>query len=225
MMLRQEKPITIVYSSATKQCAEFLHGLIGELTNQVVPVNAVVIDQKTYVSYHPENKNAAQKIIYIIGNFPESETLSKNIMKWQFDKFGVRYGWLGNKAGIYFDPKSLSEREFAEMARCADKQFEVNMRDKVNKVGLDFGYNLERSFNPLDGGLAQVSGGAIASVVVGWISWITGKTVLDTVLNMDKLNVIQIAEQQKKFAVLHFLFLGIGDFLGMNDLEVKNIWK
>ena len=97
MASTQGKTFVIVYNSATKQCAGFLHGLIGELALNGASINAIIYDEKAFAKLPPENKLATQRILYI-GDFPESRLVSKNIIKWQFNKFKFRYGWLGGKA-------------------------------------------------------------------------------------------------------------------------------
>ena len=136
MFAAQEKSIVIVCNSETKQAAELFSGLIGELPDDNVRINAVVIDENIFAKYPPENKSATQKIIYI-GDFPESRLLRKNIIKWQFNEFGIRYGWLGNRALIFFDNTKMSENEFYKMAESAKAKFNrhgINMSDKVDEV-------------------------------------------------------------------------------------------
>jgi hypothetical protein len=126
--------IVIVYDNTTKQCAEFLLGLISELVKKGEgKINAVLEHEKTFAKQPSKNKSANQKIIYI-GNFPESKMLSKNIMKWQFDKFGFRYGWLGYKSVITFDDKKITEVVFGEMVEYAKSEFEKYPIDILNEV-------------------------------------------------------------------------------------------
>ncbi|WP_371380431.1 hypothetical protein [Sporomusa aerivorans] len=125
--------IAIVYDKNTKQCAEFLLGLIGEVVKEGEgKMSAVLYPEKIFAKLPPENKSVNQKIIYI-GNFPESEMLSKNILKWQFDQFGFRYGWLGYKSVILFDEKKISEAAFGDMKEYAKNKFKKYV-DILNSV-------------------------------------------------------------------------------------------
>ena len=137
MLHTQDKSLIIVHDTETNSCAEFLQGLIGELSANGMPINAVVVHKKQFASYPAEQKSAKQKILYI-GDFTEGKVLEKNILNWQYDKFGIRYGWLGNKGLITFD--SISESDFIDMAEYAEnelKDYQLNMQENVDKRGIN----------------------------------------------------------------------------------------
>jgi hypothetical protein len=123
--------LTIVYDGNTKQAAEFLMMLIGETDNSDIDIDAVLIEADMLKKLPEEKKSARRKFLYI-GNFKESREIARNILTWRFNQFGVRYGWLGNKAVINFD----SECQYAEMVDFAEKEFapagyNLNMCDEL----------------------------------------------------------------------------------------------
>jgi len=248
----KEKGIVIVHDKRTKQCAEYLGGLVGDLSASGIPVNAVVIDAKKFKSYPAEQKTSKQKIIYIgdfpvtkivaddphifqnrlekmgvnLGYFTEFNTVVKNINHWKYDEFGICYGWHGNKAVISIT-KTLTESEFMDMAKYAEKEvkdYEVDMLERAKRKG----------WNPLknesDGvPLATLAGipldaksliplGVLAPKVA--IAIFTASALLyflNTVANKERLDSFQTREQQHKFAVLHFYFKHLPDFLGIDS--------
>lgn len=213
-MLPKKKGLVIVHSSDTRQCAEFLSGLLDEKDSDDIFLNAVVIDAKKFATYTPENKNSKQYIVYI-GDFEESKIAIKNITKFRFEQFGIRYGWHGRKAVINFDKQSLSESHFIDMAAFAEKEFkdyELNIRDNVKKNGLNFLRRISE-FNklPLN---EKIKKGAVALFgrLPGFVA-IAAIDVYDAVKDRDKLNSAQIREQQQKLAVLHFFVFGLSSFL------------
>ena len=202
---KKEKSLIIVHSNDTKQCADFLSGLIGEMSRAGYAVNAVVYDAKRFASAPAENKSAKQKIIYI-GDFPE---VVNNINKWQFDKFGIRYGWLGNKAVISFS-RELSEEEYHEMVSFAKnkmKEYEPSVFKEIEKKGLN-------PFNHLDG---------VKSLAIHFLSPMLHIPILKPnplskiYADKDKLNTFQIKEQQQKFAVLNFYLEHLTDFMELES--------
>ena len=135
MTQTKKKALYIIHNSETRQCAEFMSGLIAKLADEGVPISAHVIESKKFASYPDENKNTNNKILYI-GDFSESEIVAKNVdvnSEWQFNQFGIRYGWHGNKAVISFDKKRMSEADFNDMAAFAS--FNFDGYDILSNVG------------------------------------------------------------------------------------------
>ena len=126
MKQMKKKVLYIIHNSETKQCAEFMSGLVAKLAGEGMPIKAHVIEAEKFASYPDENKNTNNKILYI-GDFSESEIAAKNVANnddWQFNEFGIRYGWHGNKAVISFDRKRMSEADFNDMAAFAGFNFD-----------------------------------------------------------------------------------------------------
>lgn len=213
MMQTQDKSLIIVHNSDTKQCAEFLQGMVSEASGKGLSVNAIVVDAKKFASYPAEQKHAKQKILYI-GNFAESKDVSSNISTWQFDRFGIRYGWHGSKAVIMVDKKNISDEEFNKMAEYSEnivKEHELNMREKVEKQG----WNPLKRFKELP---------LIGKIAVGAVALLASKFVLaaavagalaSLVVTGDKLNPSQKKEHQRKFAVALFCITQLSEFMGI----------
>jgi len=126
MAQETKKALYIIHNSETKQCAEFMSGLVAKLADEGAPICAHVIEDKKFASYPDENKNTNNKILYI-GDFYESNIVAKNVdmnNEWQFNQFGIRYGRHGNKAVISFDRKRMSEADFNDMAAFASFNFD-----------------------------------------------------------------------------------------------------
>jgi|GEM_PF-3786853 len=215
MLQSKDKSLIIVHDSATKQCAEFLQGLVSEASGKGLSVNSIVVDAKQFASYPAEQKHAKQKILYV-GDFAESRVASNNIDAWAFDMFGIRYGWHGNKAVIMVDKKNMTDEEFNEMADFSEniiKEHEVNMREKVEKQGM----NPLKRFRDLP---------LLGKVAVGVVALFASKFVLaaaavgalaSLVVTSDNLSPPQKKEHQLKFAVSHFCIAQLSDFMEIAD--------
>lgn len=256
-----KKSIIIAHDSNTRHCAGFLQGLIGELSSEKLSVNAVVADAKRFSKYEAENKNALQKIIFLIdfhianeimndshklqreldrlsidsGFFSEVNNAVNNINEWKLELFGIRYGWHGKRVVISII-RDLTESEFREMASYAErelKEYELNMREKVGK----------RGFNPIKhirtfkeksvagGGFFAMMAGipfvgkiffGLGAVLLGKIAiGVTSAAVVGGIVAMamrkDQLDPLQIKEQQLKFAVTHFCFKYLTEYLGLEE--------
>jgi hypothetical protein len=210
--LRDKSPI-IVYNDDTRLCAEFLLGLISELSNSGRPINSVAIDAEIFASYTAEHRNAKQRIIYI-GDFKESKVVAKNILNWQFEKYGIRYGWHGNRGVIAFDEKPLSESDFHALVEFGESELnerELNMRDKVEK----------RGFNPMqalkEGKWKHKSKAKYVLELLSPTIYSAGSLVKETIENRTKLDLAQMREQQQRFAVLYFCLIHLDDFMGFKE--------
>lgn len=210
-------PIIIVYDKNTRKSAEFLIGYIGELAKGGIPVNAIMMNEKRYAGHDQINKNAMQKVVFL-GYFDESSHLAENVTDWKFDKFGIRYGWHGNRA-IITCPGTLSDTEFVEMAAYAENEVKV-LQDAEKKVG-------KRKF-----GIGALFVGAIALLLgpLGWLALgaklaigsVAGIAALAALARDGDLNPVQVREQQRKFAVLHFCMKHLSEFLGLEEKPAAN---
>lgn len=100
-MTYEKQGLVIVHEKNTRQCAEYLQGLIGELSRIGCPITATVVESKKFASF--PDMDSEQKILYI-GDFPESNIVKNNIHKWKYcdEMLGVCYGWHGSKGVISF---------------------------------------------------------------------------------------------------------------------------
>jgi len=178
MAQAKKKTIYIIHNSETRQCAEFMSGLIAKLADEGAPISAHVIDSKKFATYPDENKDTNNKILYI-GNFSESEIVAKNIdinNEWRFNQFGIRYGWHGNKAAISFDKKRMSEEDFNDMAAFASFNFDgYDMSANVGES--NFWSEASAFWNERSTGekIGIVLGGAIALVTAPFLIKGSGK--------------------------------------------------
>ena len=222
MFEAKEKSLIIVHNSDTKQCAEFLHGLIGEMNDARIPINAVIIDAKAFAAYPAEQKAAKQKILYI-GIFSESEATIMNIIEWEFNKFGISYGWHGSRAVIKFDKNLLPESDFKDMVAYAKqvlKEFNKNSSFITRNVG-------KRGFNPFkkDKNMSIFSKICIGlGIIPHPIARVLPLLVLIKALvsaynKKGKLDPIQIKEKQMRFAVFHFSLYHLAEFMGIKENE------
>ena len=213
MFENKEKSLVIVHNSSTRQCAEYLSGLVGELNSSGVLINAVVVDAKKFASYPAEQKNAKQNILYI-GDFSESNLVGNNINHWEFDQYGIRYGWHGNKGVIKFS--HLSESDFILLAEFAEKEMteqNLNMRANVGERGIKPLQRLKEL--PL---LSKIALG-IAAIFAPMIVAGAGVAAAMGIMVKEKgdLDPDQMRENQQKFAVLHFCIKCLPDFMGIKD--------
>jgi len=219
MFQTQEKSLIIVYNSDTKQCAEFMTGLIAQMRENGHPINAITINAKKFASMREENKSAKQKILYI-GNFAESKVAFSNIHNLQFDKFGIKYGWHGNRAALSIDGR-LSDDEFRKMAAFAEstlKEYEIDMEKQAKKS------------NKISKTLAAVAGGSLLTkIVAGAGAILLGKVAVVVAVaagisalaamarNKGELDPGKVKEHQQKFAVQYFCLVHLNDFMGIKD--------
>jgi hypothetical protein len=228
MFQEKTKAIYIIHNSETKLCAEFMSGLIAELADKGLPINAVVIDAKKFASYLEENKHTKNKILYI-GDSSEGKIAAKNVLNWQFDRFGIRYGWHGNKGVIKFE--SLSEPDFMDMAAYAEneiKEYQLNIRENVGKRGS----NPIKQIKKIPGKIKKLPvfdkvmlGASTLFVPAVALTYLTVDSMVSMANDKDRFDPKQIKEQQQRFAVLHFSINHLADFMGIkikedNDDEV-----
>jgi hypothetical protein len=181
MLQEQEKKkaLYIIHNSETRQCAEFLSGLIANLAEGGIPINALVIEDKKFATYPDENKHTKNKILYI-GDFPESRVVSTSVEfnnELRLNKYGIRYGWHGNKAVISFDRKSVSEADFREMANFAHFNFDgYDMYANVGEGGFGDGVADFWAARTTFEKIAISTGGAILAAigVIGGVLLVAG---------------------------------------------------
>jgi len=202
----QQKNLVIVHNDDTKQSAEFLIGLIGNMANAGLPINAQPMHEKVYAD-NIEVKNAKQKILFL-GNFPESKIAIENTVSLLFDRFGIRYGWNGNRAAMTF--KKIPEDRFKALADFAEKEFshEENVIKTVDKKGLD----PRKHFDDFK---TRAIGAIVAAMLPPTLSTAAASSFMLT--NKNKLDAKQMMVQQQRFAVAYFSMKHLNDFMGFKD--------
>lgn len=111
----------VVYGSKDRKWALLLYNLMGE--------------SKIMASYSDENKFNAQELIFSNENkviFVGNSKIAKdqiNGVVWKFNKFGIRYGWLGNSAIISIKNSRMNKDECQKFYKFVDETYE-----KINKI-------------------------------------------------------------------------------------------
>lgn len=221
MFEQHEKSVVIVCDSKTKEYGVYLQNLIAECNDEEnavvgVPdgmVNAVVVDPKKYSS-DPEHMNSNQYVIFI-GKNKEAKYVIPNI-KLKFDKFGIKYGWLGRRAVVFIDEKVyLSDEDYREFLKlCGDLKFEFeNLKERkalVNKIAQK---TVETARTVVKEDVAKVAGDvatvlAMTSVVVA----------VEQIITLGKQSA-DMLKQRYTFAILNMYLEHLSDFLGTGNVR------
>lgn len=83
--------------------------LLFGLISQDGQYDAALWNQKHFRANEPK-LSIRQKLIFL-GEFEESKNMIPNI-KWEYEQFGMKYGWLGNKAVVYVDKEPMTKEEY-----------------------------------------------------------------------------------------------------------------
>ena len=99
------KKAILVTSDNEKVFSNLLLGLIS----QDGQYDVALWNQKHFKDNEPTIPGR-QKLIFL-GEDEESKNMIPNI-KWEYDQFGMKYGWLGNKAVVYVDKEPMTKEEY-----------------------------------------------------------------------------------------------------------------
>jgi hypothetical protein len=152
-----ENNVVIVAESKTeKEIGQTLKNLIGKMGKY----KAVLWDTKNYRNNEP-TFSSSQKIIFIGGN--EFSTRNFSSVEWKYEKFNMRYGWVGAVAVIHVLDKKLSKEELAIFKKLRSEQrTEMEKLSKSNVAGtIAIAAGLA-----ITGGLILLSIGAIVKLIV-----------------------------------------------------------
>lgn len=194
--------ILIVYDNEGKEApyAQLLFQLIGQMKN--IDSSQPITESEYRKSFATIDTIPQEKVLFF-GNGKEAASQGKAI-DWRYDKFGMKYGWLGNRCVISADPDKITLKEqnpFGEYYNSCIEQFknldvlnqisytkveESDMNDLYNEI------KFENSDDP------STKAGKIASAIVG-------------------SPIILLA--------LGFKALGDSLFNGMALFERKELWK
>ena len=131
-MFEEKKKLIIVCSPKTKVYAYQLLQLIGkkdDTENRVVgckdgSVEATVWEEKNYLAN--ECQLSSDTKVVFIGDIKVVKSIIPNIEE-KYKRYGMKYGWMGNRAVIYLDKQNLTEDQyfrFYKYARAKGKIFE-----------------------------------------------------------------------------------------------------
>lgn len=132
MMGKATKKLIIVCDEKTKEYANYLRQLIsvnddkdGEIVGiEDGTVEAAVWTDKEYMA-NSAKVSSSEHVLFIGENkVTKSETSSMNI---KFDKFGMKYGWLGKRGMLQVSNELLAQEEYDEFIQfCTSYQAEFD---------------------------------------------------------------------------------------------------
>lgn len=126
-MFKENKQLMIVKSDGREaQYAQLLFQLISNLS---AFESTQPITESEYKSSFATIDNTPNGKIIFFGNGKESKTYSKSV-NWQYDCFGMKYGWLGKRCVVIADPKEVSLKKqsaFADYYNSRIEQFKSIM--------------------------------------------------------------------------------------------------
>lgn len=196
----KRKSLMIVCDEKTISYANYLKQLISnndDNGDQIIgvkdgSVTTVVWLEKDYIS-NRQQISSNTHILFIGSNkTTKSEMKTVNI---KFDKFGIKYGWLGKSSVLYVEKKILNKKEYREFIEFAI-QYQKAFDDVIAKNNwLDIGARFSLT--------ANVFFSLLGGLVIG-----AGAGVFHAV-KLDK----EIKEQQYIFAVLHLYLESLSEFL------------
>lgn len=142
MFENQKTELMIVCDEKLMEYANYLMALIGQ--NDDVEGKTVGTKDGTVSAaiYTPKNyKDTLPKItsnthILFIGSFKEAKEKGKNV-NFSFNKYGMKYGWLGKRAVMYVEDDMLKKDEydkFIQFSKSYQKEFEATTVNFVNSL-------------------------------------------------------------------------------------------
>lgn len=138
----KRKELMIVCDDKLMEYANYLMALIGQNDDVGSDVVGIKDGSVTAAIYTPKNyKDTLPKItsnthILFIGNFKEAKEQQKNV-NYQFDKYGMHYGWLGKRAVMYVEDTMLTKAEYEEflsLCKTYQKDFRAATINFVNAL-------------------------------------------------------------------------------------------
>ena len=187
--------LMIVCEDKLREYANYLIALVGQkddTENQIVgvkdgTVTAAIYSPKQYNDTLP--KITSNTHILFLGNFKEAKEHWKNV-DFKFDKYGMKYGWLGKRAVMYVDEIMVKKKDYEKFISFAE-----TYKRKFEKVNV----NMAKSFPEIAKWMAMFSPIAFPVAIYGMI---TGKIVRK-----------KIWEQQYRCLTLVLYFDGLQEFL------------
>lgn len=184
----EKKTIILVYGENEESYANLLFGLIGEIEEY----ECALWTERQYENSRAELSSSADVIF--IGHTNTTKKFIPNI-RLKFDKFGMKYGRLGNQAVIFVDdfPKKKEDyNTFCEYSAKVYDQFEKN-ESFINQ----FDTNAKKALFALP-------------LLLGPISGVTSLSIL---YFFDKKKRRQITNQQYNVLIRDFFTSGLKDFM------------
>lgn len=134
----QKKSLIIVCEDDWMECGNLLMGLIGQKDDDGENIIGTKDGMISATIWTPEvykdsmSKLTSDTYIVFIGSFEEAKKVGKNV-RWEFEKYGMHYGWIGKRAVMYVDDKMLEEQEYEDFFK-----FTERYQQKLKKVSVNF---------------------------------------------------------------------------------------
>ena len=208
MFEEKKKKLIIVCIPDTKVYAYQLLQLIGEKDDtetEIVgckdgSVQAAIWEEKYYL--HNEHTLSSDEKVVFIGNMKIVKSILPNIEE-KYNKYGMKYGWLGNRSVIYVDKRFLTEDDYlsfyqysVENGKRFEKLKEGELVVEKKSVGIDWIYKGEPVVEKLTFKDKFLS--------------VSGK--IQTGITSPAMKK-KVREQQYNMATYHFYLYGLSHFL------------
>ena len=135
-MYTTRKKLIIVHSDNTAVFANYLQMLISsnndkddkQISNEDGLIETTIWSEKQYIDQKP-TLSSVDHILFVGGG----EVLSKETygITVRFDKYGMKYGWLGKYAFLYIIDKRLNKNEFSGFLEFAKKYNPALREEKI----------------------------------------------------------------------------------------------
>lgn len=137
MFEKEKKELVIVCENEWMECGNLLIGLIGQKDDKgenIIGTKDGMVSAMLWTSkqYSDSMKTiSSDTYILFIGSFKEAKDVGKNV-RWQFEKYGMHYGWLGRRAVMYVDDKMLKNKEYDDFLKFSEKYQQTFEKASVN---------------------------------------------------------------------------------------------
>ena len=229
-MFRNVQTVMIVKSDGREaKYAQLLFQLVGELPN--FESSHPVTEAQYKESCLTIDGIANDKVIFF-GNGKEAEIQGKSV-NWQYDRFGMRYGWLGNRCVITADPGNISLKEQSSFAEYYNSRIE-EFRSIIELQHIHYSETETPNDSVLDDEIqwqdtddaadktAKTAAAVIRGVPIVFLKMMKG--AVDTVENIRAtFERADLWERQYELLVCEYILNGFPRF--MNNTTEKNAKK
>jgi hypothetical protein len=196
--------LTIVYNTGDENAplAAFLDAQIKQSGKYV----SIVKTKAEYESANFEGEllgTSSDELVIFIG---QANTDLAGTIKWIYDEYGMKYGWIGKQAVLLVEKKKWNKDELAELVKFLGQEQETKPKNGI-KEQLD---KISGKVNKLPLGL-KVAGAVAGGAFFG----VAGAAVAGSAfLINNKLNSDKLFESQQKYLVNKFITMSISQFTG-----------
>lgn len=181
MLSNCSKEFHIVYGSKDKRWALLLSNLLSE-----AKINATYSDEVKYnaqeLSFSNQNK------VVFVGDSKIAKDHAGGVI-WRFNRFGIKYGWLGNSALICVEHTHMSRTEFQEFCNFVD-EVKVKIDKAIELAKQHLAPSIAGSENSSSAVLSGIIAGATATGAVAASA--TGATAIVSILGIGGLHMLTL---------------------------------